>query len=172
MLFVGSMVIAGCGRVDIEPGAAMGATPATTAAPSEPVAPPIPTPSEPPPSTPPPTPPPTSMLPSTGPTLPRPTLPSPAPTMLASDGAPMTLPIPPDPNEVDPDRIPEFYEISLAAVLVGRALEDGVDMLVRTGWSVRTDDVDDPDEVFEADLVLGRATVHHRDATIVEITVG
>lgn len=117
-------------------------------------------------------PPPTTTLPSSGPTLPRPTLPVPSPTLLASDGTPMTLPIPPDPNEMNADQIPEWYEQALNAVLVGRPLDEALDTLQRTGWTVRTDDLDDANETFDADLRIGRATVQHRNRIVVSITVG
>ena len=117
-------------------------------------------------------PPSTTTLPSSGPTLPRPTLPVPSPTVLATDGTPMTLPIPPDPNEVNADQIPAWYEEVLNAVLVGRPLDEALDTMQRTGWTVRTDDLDDSNEASDADLRIGRATVQHRGGIVVSITVG
>ena len=60
----------------------------------------------------------------------------------------------------------------LAAAVVGVGLPEAIDRLEAAGWSVRTDDLDDPDETFTADLLLDRVTVGHRDGVVVSVRLG
>lgn len=61
---------------------------------------------------------------------------------------------------------------TVAAAVVGVRLPEAIDLLEAAGWSVRTDDLDDPDETFTADLRLDRVTVGHRDGVVVSVRLG
>jgi hypothetical protein len=56
--------------------------------------------------------------------------------------------------------------------VVGARLPDAIDRLEAAGWTVRTDDIDDPDQTFTADLRLDRVTVGHRDGVVVSVRRG
>ena len=84
---------------------------------------------------------------------------------------PPTRPVPPGP-ETSPSDIPVFYSDILNELLVGEPLDSAWTRLLDAGWEVRSDDLDDPTETFEADLRIGRATIEHRGITVVAIIVG
>lgn len=81
----------------------------------------------------------------------------------------VTVPPPPDPSD-DPD-VADLRS-SVGDAIIDRELTDAIDRLEAAGWSVRTDDVDDPDETFTADFRIDRVTVRHRDGIVVSVGVG
>lgn len=89
-----------------------------------------------------------------------------------------TLPSPPAPGsddqaaDVDDAEDADDAETAIDAVVVGRELGDAVDLLEAAGWTVRIDDLDDPDETFTADLRTDRVTLGHRDGVVVSTSVG
>lgn len=89
-----------------------------------------------------------------------------------NDGPDVTVPEPPSGTangaELDLDDIGS----SIAATVVGLELPDAIDRLGAAGWSVRTDDLDDPDETFTSDPRVDRVTVQHRDGVVVSVAVG
>ena len=85
------------------------------------------------------------------------------------DEAAADMGIPPPPFDL-PGRVE--LEDSIGSALLGQGLAESVELLEAAGWTVRTDDLDDPDEVFTADLSPVRVTVEHRGGIVVGITLG
>ena len=78
-----------------------------------------------------------------------------------------TLPAPPAAS-AEQDELSD----SLTATLAGDELDDAVERLEAAGWTVRTDDLDEPGETSTPDLDPDRATVGHRDDVVVGVVVG
>lgn len=100
-----------------------------------------------------------------------------APLITAPDEGPddepdATVPEPPTGTIApDPDDLDDLGEM-IDDVVAGLELPDAIDRLEAAGWSVRTDDLDDPEETFTADLLVDRVTVRHRDGVVVSVSVG
>ena len=98
-----------------------------------------------------------------------------APDGASGDRAGITVPEPPvGATDPDADALDELDELgaSIEAAVTGLGLPDAVERLEAAGWSVRTDDLDDPDETFTADLRVDRVTVRYRDGVVVSAAVG
>jgi hypothetical protein len=100
-------------------------------------------------------PPPTTMVEGYVPT------PEPMPTLLADDGTPLTIPVPP----YDGTGSTDYYNSLFADVLVGRDLASVVNTLEGSGWTVRILD-EDLDQNVDADLRWDRANVLHRNEIV------
>ena len=75
-------------------------------------------------------------------------------------------------SDGDRDDVGDDLVEPLSAAVVGVRLPEAIDLLEAAGWTVRTDDVDAPDETFTADLRGDRVTVAHRDGVVVSVRVG
>lgn len=102
-----------------------------------------------------------------------------APVVTVAEGAEIgdpdaTIPPPPAtvPGATTDARAGAELEPAIGAAVVGRDLPDATGRLEEAGWSVRTDDLDDPDETFTADLRPNRVTLRHRDGVVVSVTIG
>ena len=85
------------------------------------------------------------------------------------DRSGVTVPEPPaDTVGADLDTLGSSIDVAVS----GLELPDAIDRLERAGWSVRTDDLDDPDETFGADLLVDRVTVRYRDGVVVSVAIG
>jgi len=88
----------------------------------------------------------------------------------------------PDPDATAPDTsipAPPFdlpsrgeMEDTIASILVGQDLAVSVARLEAAGWTVRLQDLDDPEQGLTADFSANRATVQHRDDVVVDVTLG
>ena len=99
-----------------------------------------------------------------------------APVVTVADDDDPDVTVPPSPGTVPGVTIDEGVEVDLdsaiEAAVVGLDLSDALARLQDAGWWVRTDDVDDPDETFTADLNGGRVTIAHRDGVVVSAAIG
>ena len=86
------------------------------------------------------------------------------------EGPDGTVPEPPAAT-TGPDDLDDLGA-TIGDAVVGLELPEAIDRLEAAGWSVRTDDLDDPDETFTADLLVDRVTVRHRDGIAVSVAVG
>ncbi|MEO1055342.1 MAG: hypothetical protein AAFY28_00355 [Actinomycetota bacterium] len=84
---------------------------------------------------------------------------------------PPTLPVPPLGPSL-PDDVRAHYTEVMSRQLAGEPLESAVAQLGAAGWTVRTDDLDDPTESFTADLLADRVMIEHRDGAVVRVVVG
>ena len=82
----------------------------------------------------------------------------------------VSLPDPPSDTAADVDL--DELGSSIGGAVAGLELSDAIDRLESAGWSVRTDDLDDPDDTFTPDLRVDRVTVQHREGLVVSVTVG
>ncbi len=85
----------------------------------------------------------------------------------SAEASPFNIPAPP--NDITGQ---DALEASIGSALVDRDLDVALDELARAGWAVRTVDLDAPGATLTADLIIGRATVEHRDGVVVSIALG
>ncbi len=81
-----------------------------------------------------------------------------------------TLPVPPN-FEPSNDAGSDAFEQALTAVLLGLPIGDATASLTDAGWMVRTTEQDDTTNTATVEFRIDRATIHHRDGTVIAITV-
>ncbi len=89
------------------------------------------------------------------------------PTLLSTDGTPVTLPVPPNGPGFEPD----YHQDALRRILVGRSLGEVVTTLEATGWTVQLIDVAEPAPTMTTDIDPRRARVFHRDDVVTDVQV-